>query len=365
MSLNRTYDTWVKAILQWRPGERKTRVQNLAHLVTGIFESKSVHLSKVASKVVSTVNLPSVTRRLSRFLDNPAVRVREWYAPLARDLLQAAAQTVGEIRLLTDGTQIGNGHQLLMVALAYRRRAFPLAWTWVKLTKGHSSAHRQLALLKYVQGLLPAGVPVSLAGDSEFGAIPVLRQVEAWGWSYVLRQKKQHLVRRNAAGEWQKCGQLVNAPGQRTWQPHVALTRQHAYPTNVLAHWQVGQDKPWLLATNLPTANLAWRVYKRRMWIEELFGDLKRQGFDLASTHLQHVARLSRLTLAVALLYLWCLSLGSRLIKNGQRPWVDRADRRDLSLFQIGWRWLQRRLTNALSIRIPLCPIHFLKLSGS
>src|SRR5690348_1794965 len=119
MSFNQTHHTWVGRILQWRPQERITRVRNLAALLTGIFESKSVQLSKVALKVPSTAQLLSVTRRLSRFLDNPAVRVREWYAPVARDVLRAAAQTVGEIRLITDGTHIGNGHQLLMVTLAY------------------------------------------------------------------------------------------------------------------------------------------------------------------------------------------------------------------------------------------------------
>ena len=40
-----------------------------------------------------------------------------------------------------------------MVSLAYRRRAIPIAWTWVKQVRGHSSGHQQLALLQYVKGL--------------------------------------------------------------------------------------------------------------------------------------------------------------------------------------------------------------------
>ncbi len=42
--------------------------------------------------------------------------------------------------------------------------------------------------------------------------------------------------------------------------------------------------------------------YVRRMWIEEMFGDMKKHGFDLESTMLRHFLRLSRLTLAVVLL---------------------------------------------------------------
>lgn len=364
MSSNQTYHTWVQRILQLRPTERMTRVCNLAHLGVGIFESKSVHLSKVATKVVSLATLPSGTRRLSRFLDNPAVHVRDWYEPIARGLLESAAQTVGEIRLIADASQVGFQHQLLVIALAYRRRAIPLVWTWVCASKGHSSATKQLALLSYLQRLLPAGIPVTLVGDSEFGAIPVLQQVEQWGWSYVLRQKANNQVQLTEQAPWRDCGTLVQHPGQSAWCEEVQLTLKYAHPTNLLAYWQRGEAEPWLLATNLPTPRLALRVYARRMWVEELFGDLKAHGFNLAKTHLQHVARLSRLTLAVVLLYVWLVAMGTRVIKNGERCLVDRAERRDLSIFQIGWHSIERRLTNASKITIHLCPTGILKLSG-
>jgi hypothetical protein len=355
---------WFSRIRQLRPNERITRIRNLAQLLTGIFQSKSVHLSQVATKIVSDATLPSVTRRLSRFLDNPAVRVRDWYEPIARALLQSVAQSVGEIRLIADGTQVGFGHQLLMISVAYRRRALPIAWTWVKATKGHSSALKQLALLSYVRRLIPAGLRVLLAGDSEFGAIPVLQQLETWSWFYVLRQKANHQVKLSEQHAWQDFGQLVQKPGQSVWQDEVPLTLKYAHPTNLLAYWHVGEAEPWLLATNLPHPRITLQVYKRRMWTEEMFGDLKGHGFDLASTHLQHVARLSRLTFAVVLVYVWLLSIGTRIIKQGERFQVDRAERRDLSIFQIGLRWIERRLTNAQSISIRLCPTGNYKLSG-
>lgn len=364
MSSNQTYHTWVQRLLQLRPTERLTRVRNLAHLVVGIFESKSVHLSKVATKVVSLATLPSVTRRLSRFLDNPAVHVRNWYEPIARGLLESAAQTVGEIRLIADASQVGFHHQLLVIALAYRRRAIPLVWTWVRASKGHSSGTKQLALLSYLRRLLPTGILVTMVGDSEFGAIPVIQQVEQWGWYYVLRQKANNQVQLSEQAAWRNFGTVVQHPGQSVWCAEVQLTLKYVQPTNLLAHWQVGESEPWLLATNLPTPRLALQVYARRMWVEEMFGDLKGHGFNLAKTHLQHVARLSRLTLAVVLLYVWLVSMGTRVIKNSERYLVDRAERRDLSIFQIGWRWIERRLNNAVKITIHLCPTGRLKLSG-
>jgi hypothetical protein len=70
------------------------------------------------------------------------------------------------------------------------------------------------------------------------------------------------------------------------------------------------------------------------------------QGFDLESTHLRDFRRLSRLTLAVVLLYLWLVAYGPKVIKDGLRYLVDRKDRRDLSIFRIGLDMIERHLTN-------------------
>ncbi len=364
MSINRLYNTWLKKIRQLRPDERVTRLRNMAWLVTGIYQSKSVHLSKIALKIPCVAKVRSIVRRLSRFLNNPAVRVREWYEPIARDLLQSMADTVGEIRLIADGTKVGFGHQLLMISVAFCRRSIPIAWTWVGKPRGHSSAFKQLALLAYVRRLIPVDVPVLLVGDSEFGAVDVIRQLETWTWRYVLRQKANHRVKLSDEEDWQYFGDLIQNPGQSMWMEHSLLTFKHAYPVNLLAHWKRGEKEPWLLATNLATRQAALKAYRRRMWIEEMFGDMKGNGFDLESTHLRHFLRLSHLTLAIALLYVWLISAGSKAIEDGQRHLVDRAKRRDLSIFQIGLRLVERCLTNALPVSVRLRPTHC-KLSGS
>lgn len=362
MSINHLYHTWLRQILQLCPGERITRLRNLTWLIVGIYRSKSVHLSKIALKIPGDAKTLSIVQRLSRFLQNPAVRVREWYEPIARDMVQYMANTVGEIRLIADGTKVGFGHQLLMVAIAFRRRSVPIAWTWIRKSRGHSSAAKQLALLAYVRRLIPAKTPVLLVGDSEFGAVEVIRQVEVWKWWYVLRQKGNHKVKLCDESDWQHFGDLVEKPGRSNWLGRGLLTFKHAHPTNLLAHWKRGEKEPWLLATNLPSRQKTLGAYRRRMWIEEMFGDMKGNGFDLESTHLRHFMRLSRLTLAIALLYVWLISMGSKTIKDGQRHLIDRAGRRDLSIFQIGLRSVERRLTNALPVSIRLQPVYGCKL---
>jgi len=89
MPTNPLYDTWMRRICELRPGQRITQVRNFVWLTVGIYQSRSVHLSRIAGKIPGPAKSVSTTRRLSRFLENPAIRVREWYEPIAREWLQA------------------------------------------------------------------------------------------------------------------------------------------------------------------------------------------------------------------------------------------------------------------------------------
>jgi len=354
MPTNTLYHTWFHRIQELRPGQRITQIRNIVWLIIGIYQSRSVSMSRIAGKIPGPAKLVSTTRRLSRFLKSPAIRVRAWYEPIARVWLETQFHNLGEIHLVVDGTKIGFGHQLLIVCLAYRKRAIPIAWTWVKHVKGHSSAWKQLALLAYVRKLIPSGAAVFLIGDCEFGSVAALRQLDQWHWFYVLRQKSDTLIWLDEVNHWRPFGDYIQKPGQSVWLGKGYLTAKDIYPVYLLVHWEIGENELWCLASNLPDRSMALRFYRRRMWIEEMFGDLKRHGFDLESTMLRHFERLSRLTLAVALLYVWLVSAGTRTVRNGLRHLVDRADRRDLSIFQIGLRYLERCVTNAIPFRVVL-----------
>lgn len=355
MPISKFYSILKKQIRALRPLQRITQIENFAWMMVGIYQSRSVHLSKIAGKVLSNAKLLSTVRRFERFLDNPAIEVRAWYEPIAQRWIDAQWKQLGEIRLIVDGTKVGWGHQLLMISLAYRRRSIPIAWDWVTYVRGHSNAQKQIELLKYVKGFLPKKVVVYLVGDSEFGSIQVIKQLNQWHWFYALRQKSNTGFRVGKSDDWQTLESFVYKSGDSVWLPTGFLTKKSACPASLLVHWKAGEKAAWCLATNIANRQLVLQCYKRRMWIEEMFGDLKKHGFDLESTMLRTTEHLSRLTLVVAYLYDWLISAGTRVIHSGLRHLVDRKDRRDLSLFQIGWRFIERRLLNLLSFPLSLC----------
>lgn len=359
MSASRLYDTWFQWVTKSLPDERLTRRRNLTWFIVGLHLSQSVHLARIGAKLPLQVPLCSVTARLSRFLQNRAFQVRRWDRPIAEALLrQAAAQ--GVVRLIVDSSKVSAHHQLLIVCLAYRKRALPIVWTWVSGARGHSSAMTQEALLRYVYHLLPPGAEVLLVGDCEFGAVAVMQQMQAWGGHYVLRQRGNLLACVHAQSRWQHLEQLLPYKGKVFWYPQALLTAQ-LWHGGLLCYWRNGEKEPWFLATNLSGPAAVLHAYRLRMGIEQMYGDWKGHGVRLEQTHLCHISRLARLTFVVALSYLWLVTEGSRTIKKGLRHWVDRKDRRDLSIYRIGLYVIERCCACALPFSVRLIP-YFYKL---
>lgn len=333
------------------PDKCDSRLTNLIYLMMGIFQSGSVQLPLVARKLPLRAKKLSSVKRLSRFLDNDQVQVGVWYAPFARWLLQSAASG-GEVHLILDATKVAFDFRLVMVSIAYRRRSLPIGWQWVAGSRGHTTTQSQRVLLQHIRALLPAQVTVVLVGDGEFGTGELMDYLDAWGWRYVLRVGCDTLVLVHGQGcQWRRVDRWQLPLGLPLFLTHLSLTHAYPYGANLVLFQAKGEARAWYLATNFETAQATLHAYRRRMWIEAMFGDLKGHGFDLETSHLRHAQRLDRLTLAVCLLYLWLIAFGQHVDRLRLWTLIDRQ-RADLSLFRWGWDFLERCL--ALEDPIPL-----------
>src|SRR5258708_3574152 len=73
------YRSLYERLVQLIPDECDSRLTNLVYLMMGIFLSKSVQTGRMASHIPLRIKRVSIVRRLERFLDNGAIRVRTWY----------------------------------------------------------------------------------------------------------------------------------------------------------------------------------------------------------------------------------------------------------------------------------------------
>ena len=352
MPINHLYDTWNSSNYGTATATTDHSSSEFCLVDRWYLQIRSVCLSRIAGKIPGPAKLLSTTRRLSRLLANPAIQVREWYEPIARQWLETQYPLPGR-----DPADRRWHQDRFCTPTADRLPGISQTSHPDRLDLGQSCQRTQYS--RAASGFVdccsqpdPPWSAVFLVGDCEFGSIAVLRQLDQWGWFYVLRQKSDTgvwLIHNQMIGSLSEV--MIQNPGQSIWLGSGYLTVSEIYPYNLLAHWDKGEKEPWLLATNLPDHQIALRFYRRRMWIEEMFGDFKKHGFDLEHTMLRHADRLSRLTLAVALLYVWLVSIGTQTIRNGLRKLVDRTDRRDLCIFQIGFRIIERCLINAISFQ--------------
>src|SRR5262249_54391460 len=114
----KAYSSVYLALVQLLPSEVDSRLTNMAFLMVGIFSAHSVQTGKLAACIPLHIKKMSVVRRMERFLDNGAVRVRSWYEPIAQWLIQAAS-AAGELALVWDSTKVSAHHRLVLVSIAY------------------------------------------------------------------------------------------------------------------------------------------------------------------------------------------------------------------------------------------------------
>ncbi|HXV96877.1 MAG TPA: IS4 family transposase, partial [Anaerolineae bacterium] len=350
----RLYHKVLKQLCKWLPQERITRQRNMALLVAGLYLSMAIHLSHIAD----TWHLPgrsvSLVNRLRRFLDNQRVSVASWYRPLASQLLATFAGK--QLRLVIDCTKVGFNHRLMTIGLAYRKRTLPLAWSVHEGNKGSVTTKKQIALFEQIRFLIPPSAEVWVMGDTAFQHVPLLRWLRRRGWHFVIRQQGCNKVYHANHG-WLKINAFPLAEGQTRVFGWVRITQKYnAGWFWLVLHWQDGEDEPWYLLSDRAGEHDLIRLYKVRMWIEEMYGDMKGHGFDLEATHLDDADRISRLVLGVCIAFVWFISLGSWVVKRGLRHFIDRKDRRDKSYFRLGWDWLKRcqRLNQPFVLRF--CP---------
>lgn len=334
------YHKLKKQFLQWMPEERITRVRNFALFATALYASKAIHLSKIANKLPVLGKIPSLTNRLWRLLDNKHIKVQDWYSPLL-EKIAANFKNAARVFLLVDTTKVGFNHRALTIGAAFKKRALPLAWKVEKGPKGHTSHETQIALFQHVSRFLTRITEIWVLGDSEFQSIPLLKWFGKQGWNFIVRLKGSVKIKRKGK-DWVKISSLSLSEGETYYAGWVRVTEKHnAGWYWLILHWEKGEDEPWYLLSNQEGRKRLIKYYRRRMWIEELFGDVKGHGFDLEATHLKNAERINRLILAVFIIFVWLISLGSWVVKRGYRHYVDVKSRRDKSYFRIGLDWIE------------------------
>jgi hypothetical protein len=372
----------------------KWQALNLAILSFGIVLARSCTLSIVAERLWVLGKADTVERRVQRFLSNSRICVEEcricveecricveeccicveecciaWSRWVFMHLQPCSAQII----LLVDETKLADHLSIMVVALAYRKRAIPVVWRCYHQEKWPcSQVELVCGLLKLVGQALPPGVVPLVQADRGIGTSPELAlSIQQMGWHYLFRVQGQcrfweegtdckqtkgvkQLARRG--GSYVGAGQVFKKAAKEKREGGWLQCR-------VLVKWPAQYDEPWCLITNSP--NLTATHYVIRAWQEQGFRDLKSGGWQWQRSHVWKPEHAQRLVLAMSIAYAFLLMLGTAAIQQGKQTMrqLTRGHRHQFSAFRLGIRYLSHLLSLPkptacpwLSLDLPLTP---------
>ena len=320
-------------------------VKTMAMMLTGVIIGQHVQLWMIAVNLPFAPQLQSMVRRFERFLADPRVDVKVYFEPFVLAMHAALGQEIAYVIL--DCTQAGPKCRTLVAGLVYHGTVLPLAWKTYKGKKGHLQGEKHRDLLTEIWPYLRYHHQVIVLGDAEFSSHPVIAWLKEKQWDFVLRFQHRYQVQLTSDGEWQTMLAVYQQAGLKQGQVRhwswASFTEKHQLDHCTLTvHWGQGEDEPLCLVSSLPPGLNPHLIYALRPCIETLFGNQKSRGFQLARTHMTDPEHIDRLFLILAIATCMMLGLGTHLFIIGHSKVVDRTDRRDLSLFQLGYRYLLR-----------------------
>ena len=337
--------------------EHLRRIKNWAWIVVGLIQSHSVHLSEIAQHIPSEAEAPGRIAQVRRWLANQHVKVAEFYRPLITQAIQSWHGK--DVFLILDGCGVNHETlQFFRLSLSHCYRALPLVWM-VVASAGLIQVEACTTLFAQALKILPAVASVTFLADRGFRDTDWAEKCLKMGWNYLIRVANNTYV---TLPDGRQCSiQQLNVPrGRCRYLTNVRLTQAKLFECNLMVTWTTPKKpgaKTELCAviTNLRPCHLHLKWYLKRMHVEESFRDDKSGRFDLEATKLRDAERLNHLLLAVAVATLWIYEIGAQVLRDGERSEIDPGYKRQLSVFQIGRRKLQRAFNCGKTLLFKLC----------
>ena len=345
------YVTSLTNVLHQTLGWHRARMTFMARFVLCSLQLTTTNLRRIAVALKAEVKETSNYRRIRRFLAGYDLD----YAALSTLLIRLLPQKPPYV-LVLDRTEWHFGQtpvNVLMIGIAHRGIAFPVAWTALPKSGG-SGSEEQIEVLDAALCALDAEEVEALTADREFISVSWLKRLQAASIPFVIRLRSDRRLRLGEEGP--ALPAKMYARGLAIGESRVVGLRrlsgaeEASVAVRVLVR-RVGSDAQPLkdrflvLATSGLDPTRGPALYRRRWEVETLFAALKSRGFDLETTHLTAPGRIRRLIGLLAVAFVWSHLVGEKRAETHGPPPRKAHGRRSRSLFRYGLDRLQGILT--------------------
>lgn len=345
-------DASLQAVFEASMPLMPAQTSRMARLCTALVNAGEVSLSRLGRQLKMETQQDSRIRWISRLLETLYVSQSVAYQPFIRHIL--ASYSCSTWHLVIDRTTInGQDQDVVIISLNYAGRAIPLIWEFVPF--GGAGVAQHCALIRRCAALIPSDVQVIFHGDTEFGALAIIKLLVDLNWDFMLAQKKSNHFWALDRSHSQAFATLPVCRHRTLYRSRIGIG-QHGWGCfNLMAFYKPrysgGHRRREIayIVTSLPLSRGLKRIGRRRWGAEPFHRDYKSSGWRMTASKLRG-SRLAGLFVIMALAYVWAVCIGRWLCKRGERQRVDSKPRRHLSLFRIGWDWLVHTLRmNGLS----------------
>jgi hypothetical protein len=359
----------MEMVRQWQKTVKDNLVPNLhghqakalAAFSFAMAQAGSCTSGLIAAAVPGAASPASVRRRLERTLSNHRIDATGAMLGLSSSLMRHWGGCGRRILLILDETPKANDLRCMRLSVAYHKRTVPLLSVCYR---PDDPPMPMPVLVRWMLRQVAACVPrqdvvVTLLADRGLCWPTLIRQCRRLGWHYLLRLQSSTRVRLPEDGGIKAVQELAPRPGTHAFVQDVRIFKKARWlRANVAAVWEPHAKEAWLLVSDEPASYRGCcRRYCKRTWCEESHRDDKSSGFNWQRSHVKDPDHAQRLVLVMALASLLCIAQGVSVIKRGLRYLFEPRRQRQLSVFQLGKRWLEYALVhNEPLIPLPSMP---------
>ena len=304
-------------------------------MVLAVIEEKTVSIQWLSKAGAPGVKSESLRRRFERFLADFCFK-QSIVGKLILSLLPKPAD--GWV-LAMDRTnwKFGKVHiNILMVSVVLEGVGFPVAWLSLpKATKrGNSAKRHRIKVMEQVLEVMDVAEIKALTMDREFDGSGWLGWLELMEIPYVVRVKKSVMIGGRTAADMCLYKRWKKLEGMRQSVFGLAVFFAVKPISNAA-------DPYLAVVSNRFAGSEALAIYNLRWGIENLFGHLKKRGFDFERTHLRKGDRIERLVAVLGVAFTLCHRWGKRIEETKGKK-LKNHGYRARSLFRLGFESLHR-----------------------
>ncbi len=324
-----------KVFLLHFKGMDKRRVQFLYLLVRAISSVGTINLVKVAIAIQNDVSRSSNYRRIQRFIAGVSVNFDELIPFIIR-----LAGVQDPYTLLLDRTnwQFGRADiNFLVLSVKGQSWSVPILWTLLP-KKGSSNCEERIALMDRLIRIIGHGKIHSLIADREFVGQKWIRYLNEHGIPYDIRiRENMKVFYRGTERRVSTLFSRLQIGKVRTIKKPVILKGEQVFLQGKKITNTKNHREEYLIVISYDHPEHSLCRYGERWYIENMFKDLKSNGFNLECTHVTKTDRLETLMLVLAIAYTWMIRIGKFIHeKHPQRIQIKKHGRRSKSIFRLG-----------------------------